>query len=182
MSEVLSRFVNTQTARALLPRFPFRRLRFAAGLVLPGVALGGVTLLILADLSVLRGVRVLIVDIKRVRGGEQDGYALLCLGVVMVPVIWAAGARRSRLAMAAIAAAGVGASVVVLVSYVPSVGSTAPVNQFYAYATAWTGHALGLAEFGSGLLIVSGVLQLGVRIHREGLLAIEPMIAGGPDV
>jgi hypothetical protein len=140
--------------------------------VLALAAAAGAGLLIAADLTTLRGVRVFGSDVTRVSGGAHHGYAVLAIGVAALPIAWVAAVARRRLAMGALVLAGIAAAAAAAVADLPSLGSASPADQFYARTTAWTGSAVYLELVGAALLVASGV----------GLLALKPASRAGSAV
>jgi hypothetical protein len=122
-------------------------------------ALLGSALLIVAEFSTLRGVHALQADVLRVSAGGNHGYALIVIAGLALPVAVWAMLTRSRLAALALIIAGAAAAYVILAVDRPVLGSTAPVDQFYASTSAWTGSAIYWESAGAALLLASGAVQ-----------------------
>lgn len=144
---------------------------------LAAAVFAGALLLMVGDMSDLRGVRAIEVDLQVVSAGDQHGYVLFVVGVAVLLLGWFAVVQRSRMAMALIAAAGALAGGIVLLVDLPSLGSTAPIDTLYASTRAWTGSAVYLELVAAVLLITSGVLQL--RLAPPGRPRVKPAPAAG---
>jgi hypothetical protein len=137
-----------------------------AWLVLVAAGFAGAILLIAADFSTLRGVRAIEAVLQRVTAGDNHGFALTLIGIGALGFAGRALLRRGVAAMVALAAAGASALLVAVAVDVPSLGSPAPFDQYYAATTAWTGSAVGLELVGSALLFVSGCGQMVLYVRR----------------
>jgi len=84
----------------------------------------GAILLIVADLSTLIDIRVLTVSKDSISGGSHHSYALLILGIFALPMAYGATRGGSRPAMAALAAIGAVALVIMLAVDLPDIHKT----------------------------------------------------------
>lgn len=153
-------------------RSPASAAYILAWLMLVAAGFAGAILLIAADFSTLRGVRAIEVDLQKVTAGENHGFVLALIGVAALGLGYRAVLRRGMAAMIALAAAGMIALLVALTVDVPSLGSAAPVDQYYAGTRAWTGSAVTLELAGSALLLVGGCGQLLLYTRRPRVQAV----------
>jgi hypothetical protein len=109
---------------------------FVLGAGLAGAAFAGAILLILADLSTLIEIKVLTVSKESISGGSHHSYALLILGIFALPMAYGATRGDSRPAMAALAAIGLVALVIMLAVDLPDIHKTGVIGQRFTDASA----------------------------------------------
>ena len=129
---------------------------FVLGAALAGAAFGGAILLILADLSTLIEIKVLTVSKESISGGSHHSYALLILGIFALPMAYGASRGGSRPAMAALAAVGLVALVIMLAVDLPDIHKTGVIGQRFTDASASPKTGFYLETLGAFLLLIAG--------------------------
>jgi hypothetical protein len=138
------------------PSGPRMNTSFVLGAALAGAAFVGAILLIVADLSTLIEIRVLTVAKDSISGGSHHSYALLILGIFALPMAYGATRGDSRPAMAALAAIGVVALVIMLAVDLPDIHKTGVIGQRFTDASASPKAGFYLETLGAFLLIIAG--------------------------
>jgi len=126
------------------------------GAALAGTAFVGALLLIVADLSTLIEIKVLTVAKSSISGGSHHSYALLILGIFALPMAWGAARGGSRPAMAALAAIGLVALVIMLAVDLPDIHKTGVIGQRFTDASASPKSGFYLETLGAFLLLIAG--------------------------
>ena len=126
------------------------------GAALAGAAFLGAILLIVADLSTLIDIKVLTVSKHSISGGSHHSYALLILGLFALPMAYGATRGGSRPAMAALAAIGLVALVIMLAVDLPDIHKTGVIGQRFTDATASPKSGFYLETLGAFLLLMAG--------------------------
>jgi hypothetical protein len=129
---------------------------FVLGAALAGAAFLGAILLIVADLSTLIEIKVLTVSKHSISGGSHHSYALLILGLFALPMAYGATRGGSRPAMAALAAIGVVALVIMLAVDLPDIHKTGVIGQRFTDASASPKTGFYLETLGAFLLLMAG--------------------------
>jgi hypothetical protein len=129
---------------------------FLLGTALAGAAFAGAILLIAADLSTLIEIKVLTVSKDSISGGSHHSYALLVLGLFALPMAYGATRGGSRPAMAALAAIGLGALVIMLAVDLPDIHRTGVIGQRFTDASASPKTGFYLETLGAFLLLIAG--------------------------
>ena len=128
----------------------------ALGGALAAAAFVGAILLIVADLSTLIEIKVLTVSKQSISGGSHHAYALLILGIFALPMAYGATRGGSRPAMAALAAVGVVALVIMLAVDLPDIHKTGVIGQRFTDASASPKAGFYLETLGGFLLLIAG--------------------------
>ena len=145
----------------------------AAGVL--GLAGLGAVLLVAADLSTV--VRVTVGSTVRYAqaGHDRHAWALAVLGVVALPLTYAAAWHAVRVACTALAIVGAVALIVVLVNDLPDLGDTGIYGARFEDASASAGPGFLLSLLGGAALVAAGALGLlgglGARSPRPPLAA-----------
>src|SRR6266513_1047529 len=126
------------------------------GAHLAAAAFAGAILLIVADLSTLIQIRVLTVTKDTISGGSHHSYALLILGTFALPMAYGAARGASRPAMAALAAIGLVALVIMLAVDLPDIHKTGVIGQRFTDASASPKSSFYLETLGGFLLLIAG--------------------------
>jgi hypothetical protein len=126
------------------------------GAALAAAAFVGAILLIVADLSTLIEIKVLTVTKDSISGGSHHAYALLILGIFALPMAFGATRGGSRPAMAALAAIGVVALVIMLAVDLPDIHKTGVIGQRFSDASASPKAGFYLETLGAFLLLIAG--------------------------
>ena len=126
------------------------------GAALAGAAFVGAILLIVADLSTLIEIKVLTVSKDSISGGSHHSYALLILGLFALPMAYGATRGGSRPAMAALAAIGAVALVIMLAVDLPDIHKTGVIGQRFTDASASPKTGFYLETLGAFLLLIAG--------------------------
>jgi hypothetical protein len=126
------------------------------GAALAGAAFVGSILLIVADLSTLIEIKVLTVSKDSISGGSHHSYALLILGLFALPMAYGATRGGSRPAMAALAAIGAVALVIMLAVDLPDIHKTGVIGQRFTDASASPKTGFYLETLGAFLLLIAG--------------------------
>jgi hypothetical protein len=129
---------------------------FLLGAALAGAAFLGAILLIVADLSTLIEIKVLTVAKSSISGGSHHSYALLILGIFALPMAYGATRGASRPAMAALAAIGLVALVIMLAVDLPDIHKTGVIGQRFTDASASPKTGFYLETLGAFLLLIAG--------------------------
>jgi hypothetical protein len=129
---------------------------FVLGAALAGAAFLGAILLIVADLSTLIEIKVLTVAKQSISGGSHHSYALLILGIFALPMAYGASRGDSRPAMAALAAIGLVALVIMLAVDLPDIHKTGVIGQRFTDASASPKSGFYLETLGAFLLLIAG--------------------------
>ena len=128
----------------------------ALGGALAAAAFVGAILLIVADLSTLIEIKVLTVSKQSISGGSHHAYALLILGIFALPMAYGATRGGSRPAMAALAAVGVVALVIMLAVDLPDIHKTGVIGQRFTDASASPKICFYLETLCGFLLLIAG--------------------------
>jgi len=129
----------------------------SAGLLLAGIA--GAVLLIVADFSTLFEVTAVTAVLETRKGSEHHTYALVLIGVLVLPMAAGASLGGSRPAAVAVTILGIIALVIVLAVDLPDVNSTGFTRTFDK-AEASPGSGFYLETLGAVLVLVAGVGNL----------------------
>src|SRR5436190_20072653 len=135
---------------------PWRGASSVLGAALAATAFVGALLLIVADLSTLIEIKVLTVAKSSISGGSHHSYALLILGIFALPMAWGAARGGSRPAMAALAAIGLVALVIMLAVDLPDIHKTGVIGQRFTDAAASPKTGFYLETLGAFLLLIAG--------------------------
>lgn len=142
--------------------------------VVLAMALAGAALMILAEFSTLRSVKVLTASCSDLadptlrgecvtHGGEEHLYALVLLGIVSLLMAWGATFGRSRPAAAALALLGAAALVIAFATDVPDIHKTGVLGDRFESARARAGPGLWMEIAGGALVFTAGVIALVAR-------------------
>src|SRR4051812_16603797 len=148
----------------------FGRLRPLWTVVL-ALAIVGALLMIAAEFSTLRSVKVLTASCSDLadpslrgscvtHGGEEHSYALVLLGVVSLLMAWGAAVGRSRPAAGALALLGAAVVVIALATDVPDIHKTGVLGDRFESAHATAGPALWMELAGGTLVFAAGAIAL----------------------
>jgi hypothetical protein len=181
---------GAESSKALPETVENRSSRFAAvggaigrlqplWIVVLAMAILGAALMIAAEFSTLRSVKVLTASCSDLAdpslrgscvtsGGEEHSYALVLLGVAALMMAWGATVGRSRPAGAALAVLGAAALVIALVIDVPNVHKTGVLGDRFESAHAVAGPGLWMEIAGGALVFAAGVIAASVRRARPG--------------
>ena len=138
--------------------------RFARyGLLVP--LLAGAALLIVSEFLVLREIRAVtaVPPGGLTRGGAHHGYALLVVGVVLVPMAWGAVVGGSRPAAYACLALSLVALVIIAAVDRPALDDTGLIGRTYDLAEANPGAAFWLESVGAALGLLGSVAVIVLR-------------------
>jgi hypothetical protein len=138
------------------------------------IALAGAALMIAAEFSTLRSVKVLTASCSDLadpslrglcvtRGADAHSYALVLLGVASIVMAWGAAAGRSRPAGAALAVLGAAVLVIALVSDVPDLHKTGVLGDRFESAQAEPGPGIWMEIAGGALVFAAGVVATAAR-------------------
>ena len=94
------------------------------------------------------------------KGGEQHGFALVFLGLLVLAMGWGAAAGRSRPAAVALIVAGAVALGIALISDLPDTTDEGLIGRNYDQAEASAGIALWLEIAGGALAVAAGLVAL----------------------
>jgi hypothetical protein len=130
------------------------------------VALAGVALLVMADLSTLVEIKIGDVTEQQLKGGDQHGWAMLVLGVAALPLAVGATRGRARPAQAGLALLGLVAVVIALASDLPDTRSEGVFGERYESAHASPGPGFYFEVAGAALLLVAGGASLALLPPR----------------
>jgi hypothetical protein len=121
--------------------------------------LGGAALLVLSEFLVLREIRAItaVPPGGTTRAGGHHGYALLVVGVALVPMAWGAvvgGSRPAAFACLALALVAVG---IVLAVDRPALDDTGLIGRTYDLAEASPKAAFWTESIGAALALIGGI-------------------------
>jgi hypothetical protein len=156
--------------------------RFARyGLLVP--LLAGAALLIVSEFLVLREIRAVtaVPPGGITRGGEHHGYALLVVGVVLVPMAWGAVVGGSRpAAFACLALALVALAIIVAIDR-PALDDTGLIGRTYDLAEASPKAAFWAESIGAALALLGAIGCVVLRPSgRASRARARPRDARGP--
>jgi hypothetical protein len=144
------------------------RLAARYGLLVP--LLAGAALLIAAEFFTLWEIRVLttVPDNGSATGGAHHGYALLVIGIALIPMSLGAVLGGSRPAAVACLVLSLGAAGVVLLVDLPDVRETGLIGETYEAAEARPRAGFYLESLGATLALVGSVATLVLLGGRGG--------------
>lgn len=158
-----------ETAENRSSRFAaFRRLEPVWTVVLIAAIVGAI-LLVVAEFSTLRSVKVLTAscsdladpsarDSCVVKGHEEHMYAFAVMGVFALLMAWGAAVGRSRPATLALIAIGAAVLAISFATDVPDIHKTGVLGERFDSAKAVAGPALFEELVGGALLLAAGVM------------------------
>jgi hypothetical protein len=144
------------------------RLAARYGLLVP--LLGGAALLIAAEFFTLWEIRVLttVPEDGTATGGAHHGYALLVIGLALIPMSLGAVLGGSRPAAVACLVLSLGAAGVVVFVDLPDVSETGLIGETYEAAVARPQTGFYLESLGATLAVVGSVATLVFGWGRGG--------------
>jgi hypothetical protein len=168
---------ENRSSRSEAVRGHFKGLR-PVFLVVLAMAVLGSLLMIAAEFSTLRSVKVLTASCSDLAdpslrdkcvttGGEEHFYGLVLLGVVSLVMAWGAAFGRSRPAAAALVLLGAAVLVIALVTDVPDIHKTGVLGDRFDSAHAEAGPALWMEIAGGALVFAAGVVALAAGPRRR---------------
>jgi hypothetical protein len=151
-------------AGALLARDRARAQAWWSGVDLPrlrrrallALAMLGSGLVVAAELSTLREVRVLTVTLERVSGAGAHWFALGALALMALPLAWGGAVARSRPATVGLCGLGALVLAVALAIDLPQALGSGDLGRNYADAGGSPGRGLYLELAGGALLVLTG--------------------------
>jgi hypothetical protein len=143
-------------------------------IVVLAMAVVGALLMIAAEFSTLRSVKVLTASCSDLadpslrgscvtHGGEEHSYALVLLGVAALVMAWGATVGRSRPAGAGLAALGAAVLVIALLIDAPTLHKTGVLGDRFESAHAEAGPAIWMETVGGALVFAAGVIATVAR-------------------
>jgi hypothetical protein len=146
----------------------FRRLD-PVWMVVLAVAVLGALLMILAEFSTLRSVKVLTASCDDLadpslrgacvtHGYEEHSFALVLMGLVTLFMAYGAALGKSRPAAAALIALGAAVVAIALLTDVPDIHKTGVLGDRFDSARAQAGPGLWIEIAGGALVLVAGVM------------------------
>jgi hypothetical protein len=151
-----------EDSRAITPETEDSGIPVWLGWLLLLLGLGGAVLLIVAEFSDVYEVKVVTAVIKRQSGHAQHSYGLLVIGLIGLPMAWAAIWAASRPAMLGLLALGVITLLIALGNDLPDINSAGSLGRARNFEDAEPSPKPGfyLETLGAVLMIIAAVGML----------------------
>lgn len=138
------------------------------------IAVLGAVLMIVAEFTTLRSVKVLTASCSDLadpslrgscvtRGGEEHSYALVPMGIVAALMAWGAAVGRSRPAGVALIVIGAAVLAIAVLTDLPDLDQTGVLGERFESASAEAGAGLWLELAGGALVAAAGVMAVAAR-------------------